>query len=44
MKKALDDELSRLGNDDGERMDEILEEIKLLQSAKDEFSKRLNYN
>lgn len=44
MKKALDDELSRLGNDDGDRMDEILEEIKLLQSAKDEFSKRLNYN
>jgi DNA primase len=44
MKKALVDELNRLGNDDGERMDEILEEIKLLQSAKDEFSKRLNYN
>jgi hypothetical protein len=44
MKKTLVDELNRLGNDDGERMDEILEEIKLLQSAKDEFSKRLNYN
>jgi DNA primase len=44
MKKALDEELGRLGNDDGERMDEILEEIKMLQSARDEFSKRLNYN
>jgi DNA primase len=44
MKKALDDELGRISSDDAERMDEIITQIQLLQAAKDEFSKKLNYN
>ena len=44
MKKALDDELGRISSDEAERMDEIIAQIQLLQAAKDEFSKKLNYN
>jgi DNA primase len=44
MKKALDDELGRISSDEVERMDEIIAQIQLLQAAKDEFSKKLNYN
>jgi DNA primase len=44
MKKALDDELGRISSDEAERMDEIISQIQLLQAAKDEFSKKLNYN